>query len=74
MRRLFFHVLMLMRTQPDSQARTTNMSAMLDAGVVCPRFRDRIVMRIRIGIKANVIKVQSRAMKPAGNHVSSCGS
>lgn len=65
MRRLFFQVFMLIRTMPESQARIMKASAMLEAGEVRWWVRVRREMRIRIGMKARVINVQSRAIKLA---------
>lgn len=55
----------MMRTAPESQARTTKKSAALVAMVLRPRFRVRRERRRIIGIRARVMRDQSRAMKPA---------
>ena len=65
MRRLFFHVLIAMRTHPESQARMTNPSAMFEAGELRPRFLVRMDVRMMIGTRAIVMSVQSSAIKPA---------
>lgn len=72
MRRLFFQVFMRTSTQPESQARMRKLSAMLEASVLTPRLRVRIETRIRIGMSATVMSVQSRAMKPPSEGISSC--
>ena len=65
MRRLFFQVFMLMRTHPESQASTTKPSAIFEARVLRPRLRVRRETRMRMGMRAMAMRVQSRAMKPA---------
>lgn len=65
MRRVFFHVLMLMSTHPDSQASSTKASAILEARPSRCRVRERREMRIRIGTRARAMSDQSRAIKPA---------
>lgn len=65
MRRLFFQVFMDMRTQPESQDRATKKSAMFEASVLGPRFRVRRERRTRMGIRARIMRDQSKAMKPA---------
>jgi hypothetical protein len=66
MRSAFFQVLMLISTQPESQAKMVNASERLVAMLDGVRERWRRVMRSRIGRSARVISVQSRAMKAAG--------
>ena len=65
MRRWYFHVLMAMRTHPESQARITKPSPMFAASELRPRFRVRMDTRMMIGMRATVMRVQSSAMKPA---------
>ena len=66
MRSAFFQVLMLISTQPESQARMVNESERFVAMLEGVREHWRRVRRRRIGRSARVIRVQSRAMKAAG--------
>jgi len=65
MRRLFFQVFIDIRTQPESHDRATKKSAVFEAGVLRLRFRVRRERRTRMGIKAKIMRDQSKAMKPA---------
>lgn len=65
MRSVFFHVLMEMSTHPDSQPRMTKPSATFDANEFMARFRVRTYTRMIIGMRAIVMRDQSKAIKPA---------
>lgn len=65
MRRVFFQVLIRIRMSPESQDRRMKISAMLEARDEGWWLRFRREMRMRIGIRARVMRVQSRAMKLA---------
>lgn len=60
---------MLIKTIPESQATTTKLSERLVERGCEPMCRRRSDSRRRIGIKATVMSVQSRAMKPAAGIV-----